>query len=181
MLFYIFALCRCGCSDRTSVQEQFYCWAENLPSIYKSVRTPFMKCVLDCENNDDKLSCTKECMKIPNPIDATEDCILGCSSIKDPINQNQCLNNCRQMKRLEPNDDFEDSYSRCRSFHNFMMKTRPEKEPLKSTLEALCSEKLNVFPICQAIAKITYEQMYLLYQEFQESSSFCIRLGLVQK
>ena len=181
LCFFLIYHISSGCSDLPKILDQFICWAERLKPITNDIRTDFMSCIINCNLtlNENKLDCTKECMKYANPSEISENCILSCSSVKDPINQDQCLNNCRQTKRLQPNEDFGDAYDRCRNFHNFLIKVKPEKQPLKETLETICSSFLSTLPICHAIAKITFDQMYLHFLQFIDGDSFCKRIGLI--
>ena len=172
------------CRALETLNERILCAADLVPSITKGSKGEYIRCIAKCQTSDDIDECSKECNDLPYSTPEAEECVLSCTQLPDPVHQSQCLTECKKTSRLD-SLHVEDSCSRCRYFFgavNALVRKGEAKSNIKDAIERACSEKLSVLPICQAIVKSGFDDLFDSLQSKQRGSAkaACQGLGLCQ-
>lgn len=171
-----------SCSELTTVQEKFKCFAETLPPIYKFITNPFISCQFTCQlySGPDKKKCQHKCNQLDYSSENSQECLLKCSQVSDPINQQQCISNCRSYKRSDYSHDYSDGCSRCKQFVDFVRTFlhRVEDQALSDGLKASCTTQPNLLPICQAIGTHGFDVVLSKLLSDSRAEDICQEINL---
>lgn len=193
VLFSVFALAARSeskyneCFRRSSSLKKLECFADKLKPIDSEVRSPFMGCFVSCsklEDEDDRTKCMASCNEMTNPSQNSQECLLQCASITEPVHQVQCMDSCRSTHRIDAVKDVKDGCKRCRVFAQFLKqvaKKTLEEDELEKSVAAVCANKLSILPMCQGIAKIGFENLKEMIAGDATYDQICEKLGLCER
>ena len=172
-----------ACAQLPSTTEKLACYTDSIPSLRNTPNLPFVACLWHCVDVDHakRGECIKNCTYLRNPSPASQECLIECQDVRDPIHQSQCLAACSTRNRLTPND-VADSCDRCKLFVQYLQLLAPQTflvDELEKAVAGVCSSKIDLFPVCQAISTIGYSALEAMvmngttYEEICQKMSLC--------
>ena len=174
-----------ACFKNTTPERKLACFADKLPELSNArIDSPFLSCVLACQarpTESERDSCITKCSALANPSEPSQNCLLSCGEIKDPVHQSECINSCRSVQRINAARDVGDACKRCRLFAQFLKETARKvanDEDLDRAVASVCAQKLSLLPICQAITKRGFENLREMVRGGASFDQICQELEL---
>ena len=170
------------CADKEKVDEKLICFAQQQQSIINSIKNPYLTCQFNCQQYSGKVKeqCTHRCEQLDYSSKNSEECLLKCSNVLDPLNQQQCISSCRRYKRLDYSSDFTDSCQRCEDLISFIRDWyhKYTASEVSEGFKMACTTTSQLFPICQAIGASGFDSFMQLLLSSSSDQEICHKMHL---
>ena len=172
------------CARLPTTASRLACFVDSMPPLEDGRPSPFLSCLNECRRKGKPglSTCVEQCTTMRHASPASQACVLDCQSVSDPAHQSQCLATCSSRDRVGAGD-VADGCKRCKLFVQFLKALSPRAylvDELENAVAGVCAEKIQLFPVCQAISKIGYQELEKMVGGLATYEQICAKMGMCE-